>query len=403
MPKRPNPYREHLDPNAANYAVLTPTDFLHWAAEAYPRRTALIHGDIRQDWGQLQHVCQQVAAGLQKHDIGVGDTVAVMLPNTPAMIYAHFAVPMTGAVLNCINTRLDPATVAYILRHSESKLFFYDAEYDAVVLSALQQISEQANPVLPLCIRVLDLVYVEEKAALGQSLELSPLDEEAAEPRSKSLSIQQAIDGQSNMASNLQALTQARIEDFDRWLSKASAQAFLSSPPELETDAIGLNYTSGTTGHPKGVVVHHRGAYLNALSNVLAWSMPRHPVYLWTLPMFHCNGWCFPWTIAALAGVNVCLRKVDPALIFRLIREHRVSHYCGAPIVHAMLINAPASLRAGIDHRVACMVAGAAPPAAMIAGMEAMGFDLTHVYGLTEVYGPASVCAKQDDWAALSL
>ncbi|NBP37819.1 MAG: acyl-CoA synthetase [Betaproteobacteria bacterium] len=403
MPKRPNPYREHLDPNAANYAVLTPTDFLHWAAEAYPRRTALIHGDIRQDWGQLQHVCQQVAAGLQKHDIGVGDTVAVMLPNTPAMIYAHFAVPMTGAVLNCINTRLDPATVAYILRHSESKLFFYDAEYDAVVLSALQQISEQANPVLPLCIRVLDPVYVEEKAALGQSLELSPLDEEAAEPSSKSLSIQQAIDGQSNMASNLQALTQARIEDFDRWLSKASAQAFLSSPPELETDAIGLNYTSGTTGHPKGVVVHHRGAYLNALSNVLAWSMPRHPVYLWTLPMFHCNGWCFPWTIAALAGVNVCLRKVDPALIFRLIREHRVSHYCGAPIVHAMLINAPASLRAGIDHRVACMVAGAAPPAAMIAGMEAMGFDLTHVYGLTEVYGPASVCAKQDDWAALSL
>ncbi|NBS39124.1 MAG: hypothetical protein EBS73_07540 [Betaproteobacteria bacterium] len=189
MPKRPNPYREHLDPNAANYAVLTPTDFLHWAAEAYPRRTALIHGDIRQDWGQLQHVCQQVAAGLQKHDIGVGDTVAVMLPNTPAMIYAHFAVPMTGAVLNCINTRLDPATVAYILRHSESKLFFYDAEYDAVVLSALQQISEQANPVLPLCIRVLDPVYVEEKAALGQSLELSPLDEEAAEPRSKSLSM----------------------------------------------------------------------------------------------------------------------------------------------------------------------------------------------------------------------
>ena len=389
MPSRPNPYREHLDPNPANYAVLTPIDFLDWAAEAYPDRLALIHGDIRQSWAVVQKLCQQMAAGIQAQQLGVGDTVAVMLPNIPAMIYAHFAVPMTGAVLNCINTRLDPATVAYILEHSESKLFFYDAEYEAVVLSALALLNEKAKQPLPRCVRVLDPVYVQEQEALGQPLKLKALNPDRDEPGSRSL--------------GARSHAQPSIEDFDAWLAKPCAQPFVYCPPELETDAIGLNYTSGTTGHPKGVVVHHRGAYLNALSNVLAWSIPRHPVYLWTLPMFHCNGWCFPWTIAALAGVNVCLRKVDAALIFQLIGEHRVSHYCAAPIVHAMLINAPESLRAGIHHRVSCMVAGAAPPAAMIAGMEAMGFDLTHVYGLTEVYGPASVCAKQDDWAELSL
>ncbi|NBQ80600.1 MAG: acyl-CoA synthetase [Betaproteobacteria bacterium] len=369
MPSLPNPYREHLDPNPANYAVLTPVDFLDWAAQAYPSRLAVIHGDLHQPWAAVQQICRQMAARLQDLDIGVGDTVAVMLPNIPPMLYAHFAVPMTGAVLNCINTRLDPATVAYILAHSQSKLFFYDAEHEAVVLLALQQLKDEARH--------------------GQTLKLKALH--AAEP------------GLSEASRKEQTRADPNIEDFDAWLAKPSMQAFVYCPPELETDAIGLNYTSGTTGHPKGVVVHHRGAYLNALSNVLAWSMPRHPVYLWTLPMFHCNGWCFPWTIAALAGVNVCLRKIDSALIFKLIGEHRVSHYCAAPIVHAMLINAPESLRAGIDHRVACMVAGAAPPAAMIAGMEAMGFDLTHVYGLTEVYGPASVCAKQEEWDALSL
>ncbi|MEY3707903.1 MAG: hypothetical protein RL585_2460, partial [Pseudomonadota bacterium] len=238
--------------------------------------------DIRQSWAVVQKLCQQMAAGIQAQQLGVGDTVAVMLPNIPAMIYAHFAVPMTGAVLNCINTRLDPATVAYILEHSESKLFFYDAEYEAVVLSALELLNEKAKHPLPRCVRVLDPVYVQEQEALGQPLKLKALNPDRAEPGSRS--------------HGARSHAQPSIEDFDAWLAKPCAQPFVYCPPELETDAIGLNYTSGTTGHPKGVVVHHRGAYLNALSNVLAWSIPRHPVYLWTLPMFHCNGWCFPWT-----------------------------------------------------------------------------------------------------------
>ena len=374
MPSLPNPYRQHLDPNPANFEVLTPVDFLDWSADAYPQKLAVVHGAMRMDWAELRQWCRQMASRLKNQDIGVGDTVAVMLPNIPEMIYAHFAVPMSGAVLLCINTRLDASTVAYILAHSESKLFFYDAEYEPVVLAALEQLRSKAAQTLPQCIRVLDPVYVEELEASGHAGARQSPEQDSAP-----------------------------AEDFNDWLEGPGSSSFIPWRPEFETDAIGLNYTSGTTGHPKGVVVHHRGAYLNALSNVLAWSMPRHPIYLWTLPMFHCNGWCFPWTIAALAGVNVCLRKVDPALIFKLIREHRVSHYCGAPIVHAMLINAPKAMREGIEHRVSCMVAGAAPPAAMIAGMEAMGFDLTHVYGLTEVYGPASVCAKQDDWQALSL
>jgi len=389
MPSQSNPYRQNLDPNPANFEVLTPIDFLDWAADAYPQRLAVVHGEMRMRWAELQGVCRLMATRLQDHDIGVGDTVAVMLPNIPEMIYAHFAVPMSGAVLLCINTRLDPATIAYILSHSESKLFFYDAEYERVVLAAMEQMRSKASQECPLCIRVLDAVYLEELTSSrqtepGQSLKHDPERESQTSPGA--------------LPSDA-----PRFEDFNDWLARPTQRAFVACRPALETDAIGLNYTSGTTGHPKGVVVHHRGAYLNALSNVLAWSMQRHPVYLWTLPMFHCNGWCFPWTIAALAGVNVCLRKVDPALIFKFIREHRVSHYCGAPIVHTMLINAPQSMREGIDHRVSCMVAGAAPPAAMIAGMEAIGFELTHVYGLTEVYGPASVCAKQDDWHHLSL
>jgi fatty-acyl-CoA synthase len=261
-------------------------------------------------------------------------------------------------VLNCINTRLDPAAIAFVLEHSGSRILVVDREFSAQVNEALDRMREAGKP-LPFVIGVDDPVY----------------------------------DGPGDPIGEL---------DYEAFVAGGDP-GFAYVLPEDEWDAIGLNYTSGTTGNPKGVVVHHRGAYLNALGNVVAWNLPRHPVYLWTLPMFHCNGWCFPWTLAAVAGTNVCLRKVDAALIFRLMREHHVTHYCGAPIVHSTLINAPEELRRGIDWQVKAMVAGAAPPAAMIEGMDRLGFEVTHVYGLTEVYGPAAACAKHEEWGELPL
>jgi fatty-acyl-CoA synthase len=277
-----------------------------------------------------------------------------MLANTPEMVEAHFGVPMAGCVLNTINTRLDPASIAFMLEHCEAKLFFVDREFAATARAALAQLKRP-----PEVIDVLDPIY----------------------------------DGPGERLGRL---------DYEAFIAAGDAD-FPWQPPADEWDAIALNYTSGTTGNPKGVVYHHRGAYLNAVSNILVWAMPHHPKYLWTLPMFHCNGWCFPWTVAAAAGVNVCLRKVEAKAIFDAMREHGVTHYCGAPIVHSLLINAPAELKQGIAQKVHAMVAGAAPPAAMIEGMDRMGFDLTHVYGLTETYGPATVCAKQPAWASLDL
>ena len=358
MPTHPNPYRQDLDRNPANHVPLTPISLLNWAASAYPQRVAVIHGDLRRTWAQVQERSRRLASSLARMDIGTGDTVAVMLPNTPPMAEAHFGVPMSGAVLHCINTRLDAATVAFVLDHSDSKVLIIDREFSLTVKAALQQLKTEGKR-LPTIIDVDDPLYN------GPGERLGALEYEA-------------------------------------FVAQGDA-AFAGFMPEDEWDAIGLNYTSGTTGNPKGVVVHHRGAYLNAVGNVLSWSMPRHPVYLWTLPMFHCNGWCFPWTMAAVAGTQVCLRRIDPALIFSLMREHRVSHYCGAPIVHSMLISAPTDLRAGIDWPVKAMVAGAAPPAAMIEGMATLGFDVTHVYGLTETYGPSAACAKHEHWAELPL
>ena len=358
MPTRPNPYRQDLDRNPANHVPLTPISLIEWAADVYPGHCAVVHGDLRRSWAELYERARRLASALAARDIGDGDTVAAMLPNTPPMVEAHFGVPMSGAVLNCINTRLDSAAIAFVLEHSGSKILVVDREFSPQVSEALARLREAGKPA-PFVIDVDDPVYEGPGDAIGDV-------------------------------------------DYEAFVAGGDP-GFAYSLPEDEWDAIGLNYTSGTTGNPKGVVVHHRGAYLNALGNVVAWNLPRHPVYLWTLPMFHCNGWCFPWTLAAVAGTSVCLRKVDAALIFRLMREHRVTHYCGAPIVHSTLINAPDELREGIDWQVKAMVAGAAPPAAMIEGMDRLGFEVTHVYGLTEVYGPAAACAKHEDWENLPL
>jgi len=358
MPTQPNPYRQDLDRNAANHVPLSPISLVEWAADVFPDRCAVIHGPLRYSWSQMLARARRLASVLAARDIGDGDTVSVVLPNIPAMLDAHFGVPMSGAVLNTINTRLDAATIAFQLRHSGAKVLIVDREFSPVVAQALAQL-DAAGVEPPFVVDVDDPVY----------------------------------DGPGDRIGTV---------EYEDWIAGGDPLHRYALPQD-EWDAIGLNYTSGTTGDPKGVVVHHRGAYLNAVGNVLAWSLPRHPVYLWTLPLFHCNGWCFPWTLPAVAGTNVCLRRIDAALILGLVREHRVTHYCGAPIVHSALINAPAELKAGIDWTVKAMVAGAAPPASMIEGMERMGWEVTHVYGLTEVYGPASVCVKRDEWEALDL
>ncbi len=351
---RNNPYELGLDKNAANFVALSPLSFIERAASVYPERTAVIHGVLRQTWAETFERCRRLAGALRGAGVGKGDTVAVMLPNVPAMFEAHFGVPATGAVLNTLNTRLDAEAIAFMLQHGEAKVLLTDREFATVVEKALAMLGDKR----PLVIDVED-----ETAPAGKALgELG----------------------------------------YEAFLAGGDP-AYAWGLPDDEWDAIALNYTSGTTGNPKGVVTHHRGAYLNAASNVISWSLPDHPTYLWTLPMFHCNGWCFPWTMALVAGTSVCLRRVDPALIYSLVREHSVTHLCGAPIVYSMLLNAPAELREGITHTINGLIAGAAPPAALIEGCESAGIALTHVYGLTEVYGPAAVCAKQESWAALPL
>ncbi len=347
----PTPYDRDLDRNPANYAPLTPLSLLARTASTYPDRVAVIHGSRRYDWSETYARCRRLASALARAGVRPGDTVAVMAANTPEMYEAHFGVPMTGAVLNTLNTRLDADTIAFMLAHGEAKVLLADTEFAPTVGAALAQL--ESKP------RVIDIVDG-----------LGPAD--------------------------------ARLggTDYESFLASGDPE-YDWRPPADEWAAISLNYTSGTTGNPKGVVYHHRGAYLNALSNIIDWGMPRHAVYLWTLPMFHCNGWCFPWTVAANAGTNVCLRKVDAQAVFDAIRDHKVSHYCGAPIVHLTLINAPDAMKAGIEHTVHCLVAGAAPPPSVIEGMERMGFEITHVYGLTETYGPAAVCAKHPEWDAL--
>jgi fatty-acyl-CoA synthase len=348
----PDPYDAGLDKNAANFVPLSPIGFLLRAAGIYPDRPAVVYGARRYSWRQTLERCRRLAAALAAHGVGRGDTVAVLAPNIPEMFEAHFGVPMAGAVLNALNVRLDPETIAFILRHGEAKVLIADREFAPTVGAALAGMERP-----PLVIDIYDM----------------------AGPGGTSLG----------------------ATDYEAFLAGGDP-GFAEILPRDEWDAIALNYTSGTTGNPKGVVYHHRGAYLNALGNILVWGMPQLPVYLWTLPMFHCNGWCFPWTVTLLAGTHVCLRRVEAAAIYETIDREQVTHLCGAPVVMNMLLNAgPGVTRVG-DRPIEMMTAGAPPPAAVIEGMEGLGFRITHVYGLTEVYGPATVCAWHDDWDALS-
>jgi fatty-acyl-CoA synthase len=347
-----SPY-DDLPKNQANYAPLTPLTFIERAAYVYPDKLSVVHGDQRWTWKETYARCRQLASALSRRGIGKNDTVAIIAPNTPPMYEAAFGVPMCGAVLNTLNTRLDAEAIAFQLRHGGAKVLITDREFSPVIEAALAQLDTK-----PLVIDIDDPAWPHGNL-LGET-------------------------------------------EYEAFLAEGDPDYPWQNPSD-EWDAIALGYTSGTTGDPKGVVTHHRGAHLNAISNILNWGMPHHAVYLWTLPMFHCNGWCFPWTIAERAGVNVCLRRVEAKAMLDAIRDNGVTHMCGAPIVYSMLINAPAELRAGIAHQIAGQVAGAAPPAAIIEGAEQIGIELTHVYGLTEVYGPAGVCSKHESWSQMPI
>lgn len=348
-----NIYDRDLDQNRANFAALTPLSFIERCASVSGERIAVINGDRKYTWKETYQRACLLGSALQKRGIGKGDTVSFMGANTPETFEAHFGVPMIGAILNALNVRLDAKAIAFILDHAETKVLFTDREFSDTIKAALELVENK-----PLVIDIDDPNW-----------------------------------------SGGELLGEASYDDF----IQTGDAGYANFQIEDEWDAISLNYTSGTTGDPKGVVFHHRGAYLNAISMAMSWDMVSHPVYLWTLPMFHCNGWCFPWTLAAVTGTSICLRHVRDEAIFDLIKKHQVSHFCGAPVVLNTLVNADEELKQGINHKVNAMTAGAAPPAAVIASMENMGFDVTHVYGLTETYGPCTVCVPKDEWAELSV
>ena len=347
-----SPYTFDLDKNPANYQPLTPLSFLERAALVYPDYTAIIHGPLRRNYREFYTRAKKLASALAKRGIGKGDTVAVMLANTPAMLECHYGVPMTGAVLNTLNTRLDAAIIAFSLDHGEAKVVITDREFAKTMKPALE-----ACKVKPIIIDYDDPEFTGEGELLGEM----------------------------------------EYEDF----VASGDENYERAAPDDEWDAISLNYTSGTTGNPKGVVYHHRGAYLLAQGNVITCNMTKHPVYLWTLPMFHCNGWCFPWSISVLAGTHVCLRQVRAKAIFDAIADYKVTHLCGAPIVMSTLLNAPASEKRPLPHVVEFFTAAAPPPEAVLAGMKDAGFNVTHIYGLTETYGPSVVNDWKDEWNAL--
>ncbi|HET8625410.1 MAG TPA: acyl-CoA synthetase [Gemmatimonadales bacterium] len=346
-------YDTGLDKNPANYVPLTPIQFLDWSASVCPDRTALIYGRTRYTWAETSRRCRRLASALSKLGVGRGDTVAVLAWNVPEMFECQFGIPMAGAVINTINVRLDAATIGFMLEHGEAKVVIADREFAAVLRAALA-----SCPTRPVVVDLPDPAYDGPDERLGAMTYEELLD--TGDPDAP-------------------------------WI-----------PPLDEWDAIALNYTSGTTGNPKGVVYHHRGAYLSAVGTILSGNIPRHPMFLLTAPMFHCNGWCFPWAIAAVAGTGICIRKVEASTILGLVREHRITHFGGAPIVHNMLLNAAPELWQGIDHQIVGYIAGAAPPQATIEAMERHGVRLAHVYGLTETYGPATICVRQDEWDQLA-
>ena len=345
----PNPYQTGLPKTPANYTPLSPITFLTRTAFVHPQRTSIIHGERHWTWAETYIRCCRLASALTKRGIGKGDTVSVMAPNIPAIFEAHFGVLMTGAVLNTINIRLEAEILSYIFEHAETKVLLTDREFSSVIKQALSKVKQN--------ILVIDIDDLETESG--------------------------------------DFLGETEYEDF---LEEGDPE-FEAILPEEDWQSVSLNYTSGTTGKPKGVVYHSRGAYLLATGNVLAWEMPHRPVYLWTLPMFHCNGWCFPWTITMLGGTHVCLRKVTAKNIYDSIADHGVTHLCGAPVVMNMICNAPEEERREMPHTVEIMTAAAPPPPTVIAQMEEAGFNVTHVYGLTEVYGPAVVCQWQEAWS----
>ncbi|MEH6651646.1 MAG: acyl-CoA synthetase [Motiliproteus sp.] len=347
-----DPYAVGLDRSDANFVTLSPVSFIERTAQIHPDRTAIIYGDLRRSWADTYKRCLRVASALKQRGVGSGDTVAAVLPNIPEMLELHFAVPMIGAVLNAQNTRLDPETIAFMIDHAGATVVVTDKAFSDTVAKALK-----------LCKTAPLVIDVDDPVASGERLGSVTYDELLAE----------------------------------------GDEAFEWMLPDDEWHPITLNYTSGTTGNPKGVVYHHRGAYLNAMSNIVGQELPRHAVYLWTLPMFHCNGWCYPWAVTAVAGTHVCLRQVESEQIFAAIRDYRVSHFCGAPVVLNMLINAPEEHQVKVDHPVTVTTGGAAPPAKVIEGMERLGIDVVHAYGLTETYGPSVFCDPQSAWSSLPL
>jgi fatty-acyl-CoA synthase len=353
-----NIFDQHLEKNSANFVALSPVSFVERSAEVFGDLLAVIHGARQYTWSQVRERSGRLAAALGAAGVKRGSTVSVMLSNTPEMVEAHYAVPALNAVLNTLNTRLDAHLLAWQMNHCEASVLITDSEFSPTMAKALHMLRTEFHRDV-LVIDVCDSEYPGPGERLGQ-------------------------------------------HEYESWLAQHDPVAELKGPAD-EWDAIAVSYTSGTTGDPKGVVTHHRGAYLNSVSNAVTWGMPNFPRYLWTLPMFHCNGWCFPWTVAMLGGVHICLRRVDAPHILQAISDHKADHYCAAPIVHNLLIAAPEELRSNIKHPVKGMVAGAAPPASMIEGMAKLGFDITHVYGLTEVYGPASVAVKRSSWSSESL